>query len=46
MKSYFFQVNEDNTMVRRTTAIPEPRNVDAETIYIVSIPRLNMTLKE
>lgn len=40
-----FQVSEDNTMVRRTTPVPEPRNVDAETIYIVSICKLNKNLK-
>jgi len=33
----YFQVSEDETMVKRTTPVPEPRNVDAETIYIVSI---------
>ena len=32
-----FQVNEDETMVRRKAPVPEPRNVDAETIYVVRI---------
>ena len=33
-------------MVRRKTPVPEPKNVDAETIYIVSIPKLHKSLKE
>lgn len=41
----YFQVSEDETMVRRTTPVPEPRNVDAETIYIVSIWALSKHLK-
>lgn len=33
----YFQVSEDETMVRRKAPVPEPRNVDAETIYVVRI---------
>ena len=33
----YFQVSEDETMVRRKAPVPEPRNVDAETIYVVRV---------
>lgn len=36
--SSMLEVSEDDTMVRRTTPVPEPRNVDAETIYIERLP--------
>ncbi|KAL9957934.1 hypothetical protein ACROYT_G034892 [Oculina patagonica] len=36
--SPMLEVSEDNTMVKRRTAVPEPRNVDAETIYVERLP--------
>ncbi|KAJ7373104.1 La- protein 7 [Desmophyllum pertusum] len=36
--SSMLEVNEDDTMVRRKTPVPEPKNVDAETIYIEKLP--------
>lgn len=36
--SSMLEVSEDDKMVRRKTPIPEPRNVDAETIYIEKLP--------
>lgn len=36
--SSMLEVSEDDTMVRRVTPVPEPRNVDAETIYIERLP--------
>ena len=34
---FYFQVSEDETMVKRKAPVPEPKNVDAETIYVVSM---------
>lgn len=36
--SSMLEVSEDETMVRRKTPVPEPKNVDAETIYVERLP--------
>lgn len=36
--SSLLEVSEDETMVRRKTPIPEPRNTDAETVYVERLP--------
>ncbi|KAM7438927.1 La-related protein 7 [Porites harrisoni] len=36
--SPILEVSEDETMVRRKAPVPEPRNVDAETIYVERLP--------
>ncbi|XP_031559596.1 la-related protein 7-like [Actinia tenebrosa] len=36
--SSLLQLNDDESMVRRTTPLPEARNVDAETIYVEKLP--------
>lgn len=36
--SSLLELNEDETLVRRKTPVPEPRNVDAETIYVEKLP--------
>ncbi|EDO33058.1 predicted protein [Nematostella vectensis] len=32
------ELNEDGTMVRRMAPLPQPRNVDAETVYVEKLP--------
>lgn len=36
--SSMLEVNGDETMVRRNTPVPEPQNVDKETIYVERLP--------
>lgn len=31
------QLNDDDSMVKRSTPVPEARNVDAETVYVVFV---------